>query len=305
MTPILGDDESFTVVAIPGFVLDRRTLILGAAAAVFVSRASPVLAGPVTHLRIANDRIFLPASIDGVAVEALLDSAAEASIVDRAFAARIGLRGGETVTAHGTGAATADATLVPGVELFVAGVRLRPKVVAAIDLGDISRRLGGRPIELIIGRDLFDAARLAIDFTHATLRVVDRASRPPGVRLPLTMRRGVETLPVTIEGVLAQADLDLGNGGTVLVGMAFASRRLLDDGRATAVIPGGGIGGATVQRALVLRTLDIAGRRFADVPAAIDASPTAADANIGVRLLRRFGLVTDFAERGVWLDFRG
>jgi len=41
------------------------------------------------------------------------------------------------------------------------------------------------------------------------------------------------------------------------------------------------------------------------VPVAIDASPTAADANIGVRLLRRFGIVTDFPGRQVWLDWRG
>ena len=288
----------------PNYPIDRRTLILGGAAVALASRAYPARAGPVTRLRIANDRVFLPAGIDGVAVEALLDSAAEATIVDRACAARIGLRGGEAATVRGTGAATTEATLVSGIELFIAGLRLRPNLVAVIDLGDISRRLGGRPIEVIIGRGLFDAARLAIDLAGATLRVVDRHARPPGVRLPLTTRRGIETLPVTIEGAAAHADFDLGNGGTVLVGAGIASR-LLGDGRPTGTIPGGGIGGASVQRTLALRTLDLAGHRFTGVSAAVDASPTAADANIGVRLLRHYGLVADFAERSLWLDFRG
>ncbi len=282
-------------------IIARRGLLAGLALSLLPAAA---LAGPLTRLRIAGDRIYLPATIDGHPLEALLDSAAETPIVDRAFAARLGLRGSATATARGTGAATAEATLVPGVELFVAGVRLRPKLVGVIDLGDIARRIGAGPIDLIIGRDLFDAARLSIDLTAATL-----ATMPPGpargVRLPLTARRGVETVPLLIEGIAAQADFDLGNGGTVLVGADFAARHRLLDGRPTATIPGGGIGGGGRQTTFTLRTLELAGQRFAGVPVAIDASPTAADANIGVRLLRRFGIITDFPGRSVWLDFRG
>lgn len=282
-------------------IVRRRGVLIGGVAALIPGSGR---AGPVTRLRIAGDRVYLPARIDGHAVEALLDSAAETSVVDRGFAARLGLRGGAAATARGTGAATAAATLVAGVELFVAGVRLRPVAVGVIDLEDISRRLGGGAIDLIIGRDLFDAGVLAIDLDAATLATVStRAER--GVRLPLTARRGIEGVPVTIEGVPAQADFDLGNGGTVLVGADFAARHRLLDGRPTSTIPGGGIGGAVRQTTFTLRSLDLAGHRFTDLPVAIDASPTAADANIGVRLLKRFGIVTDFRARGVWLDFRG
>ena len=282
--------------------LDRRMLLAGTAAALL---PYSLRAAAVTRLRIVGDRIYLPASIDGHAVEALLDSAAETSIVDRAFAARLGLGGGEAVTARGTGAATTEATLVKGVELFVAGVRLRPEAVAVIDLDDISRRLAGAPIDLIIGRDLFDAARFAIDLDAATLAKFPPRTTPPGRMLALTERRGIETVPLTIEGIAAQADFDLGNGGTVLVGAAFAAKHRLLAGRPTAIIPGGGIGGETRQTTFTLATLNLAGHHFTGVPAAIDASPTAADANIGVRLLRHFGLVTDFPRRAVWLDFRG
>jgi hypothetical protein len=282
-------------------IVGRRCLI--AAGVAMMALPDIALAGPVTRLRIAGDRVFLPASIDGHAVEALLDSAAETSIVDRSFAARLGLRGGAEATARGTGAATAEATLVSGVELFVAGVRLRPAAIGVIDLGDISRRLAGGPIDLIIGRDLFDAARLAIDLDAATLATLPVAGAR-GIRLPLTERRGIEGVPVTIEGIAAQADFDLGNGGTVLIGAAFAARHRLLDGRPTSTIPGGGIGGAVRQTTFTLRALDLGGHRFINVPVAIDASPTAADANIGVRLLRHFGIVTDFAARSLWLDFR-
>ncbi len=283
-------------------MIARRT-VLGAAAALALPGCACAAAPGVTPLRVAGDRIYLPAAINGVAVEALLDSAAETSIVDAHFAARLGLRGGDTITARGTGAATTAATLVRGVVIDVAGLRLRPDAVGIIDLSDIARRLAHGPIPLIIGRDLFDAAPLAIDIAAGTLTVVPRRDQR-GTRLPLTARRGIETVPVRIEGVAAAADFDLGNGATVLIGAAFAARHRLLEDRATGTVNGGGIGGETRQTSFTLASLDLAGVRFTDLPVAIDASPTASDANIGVRLLRRFTIVTDFAARSVWLDRR-
>ena len=282
-------------------MVTRRTVLATAAALA----ALPARSEPVTPLRVVGDRLYLPAVVDGVVVEALLDSAAETSIVDAAFAARLALRGGEAVTARGTGAATAAGTLVKGVTIDVAGLRLRPPAVAVIDLGDVARRLGRGPLAVVLGRELFDAGRLAIDIDAATLAVVPRSATPPGVRLPLTARRGIETVPVTIEGRDGHADFDLGNGGTVLIGAAFAARHGLPGDRTTGVIPGGGIGGGTTQTTFTLGSFAIAGTRFSDLPVAIDASPTASDANVGVRLLRRFAVTTDFAARSVWLEYRG
>ncbi len=281
--------------------LDRRQVL---AAGALLSLTAPwpgANAAGATPLRVDDDRIYLPAAINGVPVEALLNSAAETSIVDTAFAARLRLPAGEAITARGTGAATAAATLVKGVAIDVAGLRLRPSEVAVIDLADIARRLARGAMPLVLGRELFDAARLAIDIDAGRLAVLPRDATPPGVRLPLAGRRGIETVPLTIEGHAAQADFDLGNGGTVLVGAAFAARYRLLDGRPTGVIPGGGIGGEAHQTTFTLASLTLAGRRFFDLPAALDTSPSASDANIGVRLLRRFGLVTDFAARSVWL----
>lgn len=280
-------------------ILARRDLLAGA----LLLGLAPGAAAAATRLRIVGDRIYLPVTVDGRATEALLDSGAAATVIDSEFARRLGLARGTPATARGSGRAVAAAELVPGVRLQVAGLVLRPAAVAVIDLGDISRRLAHRRIDVIVGRDLFDAARLAIDLRAGTLARVGSMAEPAGERLPLTARRGIESVPVTIEGYAAQADFDLGNGGRVLIGAALA-RRLLRDGRATGSVGAGGIGGETRQRTLVLRDLTIAGRRFVDVPAAVDANPTAADANIGVRVLREFRIVTDFADRAVWLEAR-
>lgn len=172
-------------------MISRRTLL--AAAAFTLPGCARAAANSAVRLRVAGDRLYLPAAVNGIAVEALLDSAAETSIVDTAFAARLGLRGGAAATVRGTGAATTDATLVTGVALEVAGLRLAPAAVAIIDLGDIARRLGNAPIALILGRDLFDAAPLAIDIAGGALMAVPRRATFPGRRLPLTARRGIET----------------------------------------------------------------------------------------------------------------
>ncbi len=140
----------------------------------------------MTGLRVVGDRLYLPAAVDGVAVEALIDSAAETSIVDAAFAARLGIGGGEPVTARGTGAATAAATLVGGVTIDVAGLRLRPREVGVIDLAGIARRLGRGPLSLVLGRELFDAARLSDRHRRRDPRrrgaQRDPARRPPAAR---------------------------------------------------------------------------------------------------------------------------
>lgn len=278
----------------------RRELIVAGAAFALAGRA---VAAP-TRLHVANDRVFLDAVVNDRPTTAILDSAAEMTVLDSGFAAALGLRGGARAEANGTGRATIGARLVAGVELELAGLTLRPRRVAVIDLGDISRRLALERVDMIAGREIFDAARLRIDLRGGELHVVPRALVPAGVRLPLTPQRGIEAVPVTVEGRPALADFDLGNGGTVLIGAAYARARGFLDDRAVGTIKGGGIGGEGAQATFTLRTLDVAGRRFTDVPVAIDASPTAADANIGVRLLRGFDIVTDFPQRAVWLDPR-
>jgi hypothetical protein len=82
----------------------------------------------------------------------------------------------------------------------------------------------------------------------------------------------------------------------VLVGAALAQRlRLLSDGRAVGSQRGGGLGGEGTRQLIRLRSLEVAGRTFADLPAAIDVQASAADVNLGVSVLRHFLITTDFA----------
>lgn len=255
-------------------------------------------------LELFNDRLFLPATVNGERTVALLDSGAEMTVLDDDFARRLGLATEGSAVGRGTGAQTVEATFAEHLRIEAAGVSLEQRA-AVIELGEVSQRLVGRDVELILGREIFDHARLRIDIEGGT---IDTGAEPgqAAVRLPMTNRRGVPTVPVTVEGhAPVHADFDLGNGSGVVVGRAYAERiGLTAPERVVGRRSAGGIGGAVERDQVVLRSLVVGGREFRDVPAGIDSNENAADVNIGTSILRHFIVTTDFARDSVWLEPR-
>jgi hypothetical protein len=280
------------------------TCLLALVAALCLAKSPPTNTYPLALTR--GSRLMVDAEVNGHAVRALLDSAAEVTLIDRGFAHDIKLGAGETVAAQGSGEASFDADLIKGVQLRVFGVSLPDQSVAVVDLGDVARRLLGHRLDVILGREIFDAARLRIDIEGRKVTVLPPDAKPQGVYLPLATQHGVETIPVRVEDVgPVQATFDLGNGSEVLVGEKLASRlQVLSDGRPVTAGRGGGLGGETARQRFALHSLELAGRRFTDVPAAIDAHSSASDLNIGVAILRYFVITTDFASHAVWLEPR-
>jgi predicted aspartyl protease len=251
-----------------------------------------------------GSRLMIDAAVNGVPVRALLDSAAEASLLDRGFAQRLKLGRGQDVTASGSGKQAFTASLVEGVTLQALGLTLKDQTVAVTDLGDVGRRLLHARLDMILGREIFDAARLSIDIDGRRIRVLRQEREPPGVMLALQAEHGVETIEARVEGgAPVRATFDLGNGAHVLVSRRYAqSRGFLTDGRALRKERGGGLGGADDRQVFTLRNLEIAGRRFENIDAAIDPQASASDLNVGISVLRHFHIVTDFSQRRVWLD---
>ena len=79
---------------------------------------------------------------------------------------------------------------------------------------------------------------------------------------------------------------------------------LLTPERVIARRRGGGLGGEIDREVLRLGTLEVAGATFTDVEADVDAMDNAGDLNLGVKILRRFIIVTDFAQHRIWLEAR-
>jgi len=272
-------------------------------AALLGSAAAAAASAPQGTLVPQGRYLMLDARIAGTPVRALLDSAAEMTLLDPAFASRARLIAGESVTGHGSGREAFRARLVPGVTIDALGLHLTKQTVAIADLGDVGRRLVGARLDVILGREIFDAARITVDIAGLRIAVVPRGHEPPGVRLPLAQEHGTDTLPVRIEdGSPVQAAFDLGNGRGVLIGARYAEQRnMLRDGRMVREEHGGGLGGEVRRAHFTLRSIEIAGLRLHAVPASIDAEPTASDANLGLDVLRNFRITVDFAQHSIWL----
>jgi len=266
--------------------------------------SEPYERGPEPGLEIVNDRLFVPAVVNGVVTEALLDSAAEMTIFDDDFARRLGLTAQGSATAHGSGEAAMQAGFVEDVDIGMGGIQLRGARVAVLDLGEMSQRLAGRSVDLILGRDLFDAGRLRIDIDGSMVTALAPGEPVSGVRLPLGNHRGIPTIPAAVEDhEPIEAVLDTGNGSEVLIGGNYAERiGLTVPERIVERRSGGGLGGALERDIVVLRNLRVAGREFHDVRAAIDPGETASDLNIGTSILRHFVITTDFPGQAVWLE---
>jgi len=256
----------------------------------------------------SGSRLMVDARINGHPVRALLDSAAESTLIDRKAAASLQISGGTSVTGQGSGAETFEAAEVKGVTLEAFGVAMKDQTVAVLDLSDVGRRLLGHPLDVVLGREIFDAARLRIDIDGKRITVVGRDPKqvPRGVELALVTEHGIETIPVRVEDhETVRATFDTGNGSEVLIGSKLADKlHLLSDGRPSKLSAGGGLGGELQRKVVTLRTLEIAGQRLTDVVAAIDTRPSASDVNIGISVLRHFLITTDFAQHVVWLEPR-
>lgn len=279
---------------------DKRRLrrLCRVAGAWFAAAALLPAAASAESLVIDNGRLFIGAKINGVASEALLDSGAEASLVDPALAKAARLGGGRSIKIKGSGG-SADAHIVGDVTIETLGVTMKPEAVVVTDLGDLSRRLLKRPTQMIVGRELFDSARLAIDLRAGTIAVADATTPPRGRRLALTARAGIEAIPAAVNGIRVQAEFDLGNGSDVLISRRLAKRLRLE---AVGRRAGGGIGGHVDRDLVRIKQLAVAGVRFRNVVAAIDDQPNAAPINVGTSILETFRIVTDFKQRVVWLE---
>lgn len=249
-----------------------------------------------------NHRLYVPATVNGESVAALLDSGAEMTVLDDDFAERLGLRLESAPDVKGTGG-TSSAQFTSDAVVTAAGLALPPGTAVVIDLEGITS-LAGRPVDLIVGREFFDAGPVRIDFKSGEIARLSGEESMTGERLALTTHKGIETFPVIVEGnAPVQADFDLGNGSEVLVGRAYAERiGLTAPERVIGRKTGGGIGGTVERDVVMLKTLRIGDTIFDNVVATVDPTENAADLNIGTRILKNFRITVDYPQRALWLE---
>jgi hypothetical protein len=271
-----------------------------AAVSLIGSEASSAPACAPMELR--RGRPFVEIAVNGRAVSALVDSAAEATIIDAGFARTLGLERKAEATARGSGGET-EAHLLESVDVSVAGRKIADVHPFAIDLSEVNARLLKERVVVILGRELFEAERTTLDYPGRRLCLIGRETPPKGVELRLENERGLANMPIEIEGRKARADIDTGNSGALLLGRGFVDGAgFLTDGRKIGVNKGGGIGGEITRKRFFVRSVTIAGETFKGAPAVVDPLPNAGPANVGSGLLKYFRVTLDFRDGIAWFE---
>ena len=268
----------------------KQILLLGLLALSGSAAAEPLI--------VDNGRLFITARINGVETEALLDSGAEATLVDPVLAKEAKFGAGKPVRMKGSGGEQ-DVSVVSNVRIEALGQTITATDVVVMDMTDLTTRLIKRPTRAIVGREVFDAAPIRIDLGKGDVRALGGTETPGGIKLPLTTQGGIETVPVNLGAIKAQAVLDFGNGTGVMIGKELAAKMGL---KPVGKMKGGGIGGEIERDVVVLPELTLAGRTFSNVEASVDETSSRAELNVGTPILKHFIVTADFKGRAAWFE---
>jgi len=247
-------------------------------------------------------KLFVPVVVNGVGAEALLDTGSARTSIDRAFAAQAGIRG------HGFFVGTFIQGRVRGayaeaMTLHVGDASVSATGAVILDYGQLSRELG-RPVQVVLGRELFESCVVDLDVERGEAMVRPRAGLEPGAgatMVPLRPSHDRMAAPVTVEDVgPLWASVDLGADTPLILSPSAAARRLLQN-RPTSTALIGGEGSRAMAQVATAKSLAFAGARLANVPFQVAPRSLSYDAILGLPVLQRFALSLDFGGRRMWL----
>ena len=254
-----------------------------------------------------GNRIFLKGSVNAVETSMILDSGAGVTTLDLAFARKIGLKDGQKVTAQGVGGAQ-DAELFQNVTVEAGNLKLTGVTVVAIDLSQIEKAIG-RPMPVILGREVFANSVAGIDFDRnlITFSPASGFVAPAGATEVALQREGtLHFIPIAVGGLPpVLAALDLGNGGAISLSKEYHEKHSGFAALPYAIGMGGGVGGVHEMKRVTLPKVAVAGFEFSGVPTDLGSvadGPYEGRANIGIQMLRPFKVTLDLGHDRLWLQ---
>lgn len=253
---------------------------------------------------------------DGSLHDFLFDTGASVTVIDSAFAARMGLRTEGSMQAAGAGATgSASFTLLPQLSLVGEGgdgVTVRDLRVGVLSVSPSFAPYFWRDVPGVIGYDVISRFQVTVDYDAARLTLRDPARgayASAEAPLRMVMNGTVPAIEAAIDGHEGLFRLDLGSSSTVDLHTPFVrAHDLTTRLRHAQRITGTGFGGEFSSVLGRLGRMQV-GRHAWDDPM-VTCSEAAEGAfasedfagNIGNRLLERFRVTLDYERRQVVLE---
>lgn len=287
--------------------LSRRTVLSATAGLVLAGPARAQAPGSGQGARVPfeqlNGKIFAPVMVNGVPVQAMLDSGSAFYGVDQGFAAEAGIAADGRRTAVRGVQHTLRARYGRIATLLVAGGALTDLPALVIDYRSLSATVG-HEVQMALGGDFFRQFVVDLDFASQTLALTrpDAFVAPPGADVvPLRNKNGLMTAPVTFSDETSLWSIvDTGSDPPLIVSPGPASRLKLF-GKDSTTAPLGGVGGQSVVKIASAPKLALGAKWFEDVPVQGVRESLGADANLGLGLLSQFRVWLDFSRQQMWL----
>ena len=255
-----------------------------------------------------GNRVIADGTINGQRVDLLLDTGAGVATIDRAYARSIGIAEGQKIQARGSGGAV-EAELVTGITLAIGGLTLSNVTAMVIDMSVVSKGIG-RPVPVVLGRELFDNVALTFDWPQSRMIL----SRPEDFK-PATDARvmelgrseiGLNTVEVSVVGLPPiKAFFDLGAGSPLSLPKEYWTAHPELAGLRYGEGQAGGVGGLHSTRNVTVPRIDFAGEQFRDVPIVLGqgaAKGAVTEAKVGIGLMQQFRMTMDLGRNRLFLE---
>ncbi len=167
--------------------------------------------GPVAFRLIPSTKNQLvDVRVNGRDAVFMLDTGSNYSVIDPAFAERIGAKKTRTVTGGDMANVRKDIQLYSLDSLAIGGAEVADTPAAGIDLTFLRRQLGV-DFDGLVGANVLRLFCTRFDFSANTIRFMTAGSRADGIRLKNVGHEYFQ-IPVSINGVEGSAIIDTGSG---------------------------------------------------------------------------------------------
>ena len=259
-----------------------------------------------------SGHVLLAGAVNGHPANIVLDTGAEVSIIDQAFAEQIGLQSAGEVSVHGL-AGTDQVYFARNLEFEIGNLRIRCPRVAVVDFSPFAS-ISSRVPSALLGAEVF--VETVVDIDYPNQRMAFRSAEDfqydgPGETLATkALDQHRHALSASVEGhPLAWYLIDTGGDFTVSIYPKLADRqKLLKDRRPTSAWISMGIGGLIQETTASLERFSVGGLQLSDVPVSFledsDGRLAAADHDgiVGSAVLKRFRILFDLGHDRLHLE---